>query len=410
MKNYVPILPVFFLTTVMTFPRAFTEIKIALLVAMMLHFLTLCMKQTIYTSRDINWFYFAFIIVGCIAGLTGVLRENPNLAIINGLRLYILWSILILFILTYIRQFNASLIIHYSILTSAVTISAINITQIASSYFSIPFFPDWFREEMLMRVGFHYGYVQMTAHNIGMLLFIVPYLLVTVMRFDGRQEIRWLVWFALGVSLLTAALSGRRALWIVISLAPFIMWAIAIASGTQWRIRLYPVFVGLVTSGLLVALMAPSILLPDYTLRHIAEAFSYDDERSIQKYFLLDGFLSMPFIGSGFGGFAGYLRSYDTPWSYELSYHQALFNFGIIGSSILLVAIAHAFFKALKTMKMESSYTSNGALAILIGVLCLLIGSYSNPYLGSFDFLIILGFLPLIGSMKTSKEIESPRC
>jgi hypothetical protein len=111
---------------------------------------------------------------------------------------------------------------------------------------------------------------------------------------------------------------------------------------------------------------------------------------------LIDGFLETPLFGSGFGGVTDYVRSQDSPWVYELSFHQMLFNFGFIGSVFLVVSLLCMFIKAIEVIKVKGVQVKDGVISVLLGTVGLLIGAYSNPYLGSFDYLLALGFLPLV--------------
>jgi hypothetical protein len=38
--------------------------------------------------------------------------------------------------------------------------------------------------------------------------------------------------------------------------------------------------------------------------------------------------------------------------------------------------------------------------ALLVGLLSFMVGVYSNPYLGSFDFLVYLGILPYLSTFR----------
>lgn len=254
-SNRAAVLPVLFVASVLAFPRTFIELKLVLLGLILIHFAAIFHSRTIHISRRMVGFYGAFIFVGLLAALVGTSRGNPQAGIWDGIRLYVMWSILIPFLLTYLQQFNAMLVIHYGVLLAAFTTAAIDITSIYSNYVGWSVYPDWFADAMLLKVGFHDGYVQIIAHNIGMLLFIAPYLLVTVLRTDGRREKPWLVGLALAAVLATVAFSGRRGLWLVVGITPFLIWMIALASGTQSRIKSYPLFVAgtLVTFSVVVA-------------------------------------------------------------------------------------------------------------------------------------------------------------
>jgi O-antigen ligase len=145
-----------------------------------------------------------------------------------------------------------------------------------------------------------------------------------------------------------------------------------------------------------IAILSPLIFFSEDTLLYLNSAFSAEDERSIQKRYLIEGFWEMPLFGSGFGGLTEYVRSEESPWLYELSFHQILFNFGVVGSVLLTLSFLYTFIKAVRTIKANAAPAENGVVSVLFGACGLLIGAYSNPYLGSFDYLLVLGFLPLV--------------
>ncbi|MFM6369904.1 MAG: hypothetical protein ACKPGN_17050, partial [Dolichospermum sp.] len=93
----------------------------------------------------------------------------------------------------------------------------------------------------------------------------------------------------------------------------------------------------MVIVGILIAALIGATTPFDLILQFIYSAFSSEDERTIQSAYLIDGFVNYPYFGSGLGVDAGYLRSDNFPWLYELTYHQLFYNFGTFGVLIILV-------------------------------------------------------------------------
>jgi hypothetical protein len=122
-------------------------------------------------------------------------------------------------------------------------------------------------------------------------------------------------------------------------------------------------------------------------------AFNDGDERTIQSTYLLNGILNNPILGSGFGGYAGYQRSDVRPWLYELTYLDNFFHFGIPLSIFLFATIYYYIFNAIfKKYDGSRFYVA----CIGYGVFNFMIGIWSNPYMGSFDFLLQISLLPLL--------------
>jgi O-antigen ligase len=132
----------------------------------------------------------------------------------------------------------------------------------------------------------------------------------------------------------------------------------------------------------------------------LKEAFSSEDERTIQKPYLIDAFAQAPLLGSGFGGYAGYQRNEEKPWTYELTYHTMLFNLGIVGTGLLLALFSVYFASVIKLLRRFKSQSAV-PFGLLVGVCCLLLGAYSNPYLGGFDALFFVGLLPYLSTFES---------
>jgi len=145
--------------------------------------------------------------------------------------------------------------------------------------------------------------------------------------------------------------------------------------------------------------MLPASLQEAGSVRRLVEAFSSADERTIQKPYLLEGFARSPALGVGFGAYAGYLRSAERPWNYELTYHLMLFNLGIVGVAILgtLFAVYFVFVR-----RLLSQFKDGAAIpfALVVGLCSLCIGAYSNPYFNGFDYLFFIGLLPYLATFR----------
>jgi O-antigen ligase len=123
---------------------------------------------------------------------------------------------------------------------------------------------------------------------------------------------------------------------------------------------------------------------------------------------LIEGFIDYPVIGSGFGAHAGYIRNAENPWLYELTYHQMLFNLGIVGTLLLLLGFLYFLRLAIGRLR-DARQDFAIRLGILVGFLAILVGSYSNPYLQFFDSLIYVMFFALLCGSIPSKPAWTAR-
>lgn len=386
------------LTSMMSFPRSFAPEKIVLIgVFIAIQMVRLLGNEAVSSRinvKNISVFYLIVAFLGVTWSAVGAHNGGYPEAIPDYLRLYVIWSGAFFLLLISLRQSNCMLMLHRAVIYSGCVISIVNAFGIFDYYYGIETITENIKAQLELRVGFHDGYMQVTSHNIGFLLFICGYLIAWYCRADARAEHPVLGRVSLLLSLAIVVASGRRALWLVVLLAPVIVMGVSIVTrtfGANRRLgRLVAIALG---STILVPLFVP---LGD-TLDFVRSAFSSDDERTIQSSFLIDGFKQFPFFGSGFGVNAGYTRSAESPWLYELTYHQLLFNFGLVGCAVIALTAA-AYFRIATSAIMRSVIPEPGAFELLVGLLTFLVGTYSNPYLGSFDFSLTLAMLPLVAS------------
>jgi len=262
--------------------------------------------------------------------------------------------------------------------------------------------PEFIRMEMDLRIGIHDGYIQVASQNVGALFIITPYLIAVKLRNDKHNIKSPLLNLSLIMTIAISVLSGRRALWLVMILCPCIIYLLSyfsnalnlINSTIKTAIKIY----GATCIVLAFALVAiPGRFENIGSIKRLQEAFSREDERTIQKGYLIDGFKTNLVFGTGFGAYAGYLRNEERPWTYELTYHKILFNMGFVGTFALTGLIFLYFVKVITIMR-KFKQDSLIPFGLLTGYISLLIGAYSNPYFGSFDYLFFAGLLPFLAS------------
>jgi len=314
-----------------------------------------------------------------------LIYDNPLKAIIDGFRVYSIWPIVIILIARYVYKDITCNSIDNIMMLAAFSILIINLLFLLQNYLNIPFIPEYITKEMVGNVGIHEVYIQITSHNIGSLFIIDGYFLSKIL-FEEKPNLKTQLGFF--ASLLITIISGRRALW----LSTLIIFVVCYF--------LHPKKIYLASKNFLILALIFTLMIffaIDYEfsslVEHILSAFGSDDERTIQFDYLLMGIINHPIFGSGFGGFAGYIRNEENPWMYELTYMDNLYHFGIPLTialySILLFYTIKAIMQPIKTKGLY-------LVCIGFGVLNFLIGLWSNPYFGSFDFLLQLSLLPLL--------------
>lgn len=390
------------MTTLAVCVQAFLLVKLAAVAC----FLFVCVVR-VASGRVIPlyprllWFYGVIALAGIAWSLVGLLYPGTFTGgVFDALRLYCLWSAAFLLLFSLMRSETSLDVVHRSFVLAGIVISAVNLYGLADQFWSLGLIPDSVRRELELFIGINDGYIQITSINIGMLFLIVPYLLVIHMRSDARRWTTRAATLSLFVSLVLVAASGRRALVLVVALTPALVLLTAWLSSSMPLLRpmsrrfCIAYCAGIVAVGAGASALPASLQDSGYVYR-LKSAFSSQDERSIQKGYLVDGFVEAPVLGSGFGAYAGYLRSAERPWTYELTYHKMLFNLGLVGMALVGgVHAAYVGFVVLLLRRFRAGSAS--AFGLLVGLLALLLGAWSNPYLGSFDYLFFLGLLPYL--------------
>ena len=213
------------------------------------------------------------------------------------------------------------------------------------------------------------------------------------------------IWVTLVVSLVFALLSGRRALWLVVGVAPFVALALRLflmrageGLGGKRVVRTILITV-------LVMLLGFSILQVNFDLdllslasRFVA-AFDFSGDvgaflRREQFFALLQGWSEHPFLGSGLGSTVpGSVRSIEMPWSYELFYPLLLFQTGIVGFTIYAAATGWVFWMGIRLIR-SGHLLGLYMLPVLVGTFCFLVANATNPTIGKFDHIWVI-FLPI---------------
>jgi hypothetical protein len=143
----------------------------------------------------------------------------------------------------------------------------------------------------------------------------------------------------------------------------------------------------LVGAGLVAALFALTV---PTAVRPITDAFTGGateesaNVRLVQTRKLLDGVSDHPMLGSGLGAVlpSGYRRSATTPWSFELTYLQLVFQSGLVGLCLIAWLPVVALRDAIRSL--FAGVSDEVAICVIAGVgalVGLLVTCASNPYL-----------------------------
>jgi hypothetical protein len=405
---------VLFMASIATFVQSYLALKIALLtVFLVVWTIRLYSTHHVVIHRGLLTFYLWTSLAGIIWAIVGLLRPGTYVVgITDSVRLYVIWSAAYLILFTLLRSEPSLRLVHFALVVAGIVIAIINLAGVADQLAGTGAIPEAVRQELELYVGIHDGYIQITSNNIGALFVIIPYLLTLQFRADAAPINTVFTKIALGLTVFVAAISGRRGLWLVVAMTPCLILAWATATSSlgnlrqAWRRTLYIYTGGAALLAGTASVLPASVRQIGY-VSHLESAFSSQDERSIQRQYLLDAFAESPAVGSGFGAYAGYLRNEERPWTYELTYHQLLFNVGLVGF-VMIGGLFCSYLMRVTVLIARFDNTSCIPFALLLAISGLLVGSYGNPYLKSFDYLFFVGLLPYLSTFRSGFAEDRP--
>ena len=377
-------------------PRANVEVKLPFLaVALVGATAAIVSGRARVTPPLLAWFWLCMVF-GVVWSGIGVFNDNPGVG--DYFRLHVLWPLLYLpLVLGVYSEQVLALLLRY-LLAALIAISLFNIAVFLNAIDWIPSNP-LLEFEMGARVGVHEGYAQITSHNIGSLIFLVPLFMTLCLLNDESAGHAITIAFALLLGLIAVVLSGRRALWLLVAIAPVLGFALSVALPAidARRLRLKVMFILALSA---VALIGAALFLAKATdwepaafAERLTGVLSDDDGvRADQAKALVRHFVEVPLLGSGFGaGVPEVVRDDERPWIYELYYLLILYNTGILGFAVyaaLLLGIASRLWRA----AVNGSRKVSVCFAVLVAYIIFLMAAATNPYLGSFDFMFVIFF------------------
>jgi len=386
-------------------PQSFFELKLPFLAVVLAWFLFDGFRgHWKIRTREFLPYYLIFCLLSMIWSGIGFAKGNPEIAIIESLRVYVVYMAIYCALTIYVSNIDYQSHVDEIVVAGGLGIGLVALVTLVDQVFQMDLIPQVIKDDMFLQVGLHDGYLQMNNVNIGMLTFIVPYLLSRLMLSE-RKDRHALLSLGLVVSVAAALVASRRVVMVLLFIAPFLICAIShltkqpTSRHLRWWSRGY--FLLLLTLGVGIVLVDNlGIDLLDGFIDRFKSAFDSDPNspRPLQHAALISGFYDNFFWGSGFGGVLDVVRSDERPWTFELTYSRLLFNGGLIGFGLVLLFYFAYLILVLK--KIRQSFHSPIYIALLTGFLSVSIASASNPYLSSFDFLFALSIIPLILNSK----------
>ena len=286
---------------------------------------------------------------------------------------------------------------------------AVSVYSIVYVLWAAGYWPDllYYPFDQGQAIGFHGAYVEFGLYSTSTLLFTMPFLVGALFVFPktGAPISRPTLWLSLALNLITVLLSGRRALLVLVPLAPALAlyyrsWLTPQRKRDSRRL-ITRALVGAVVLAVVLgaAITAVGGIAPSGFGEMVSTGFQFNSDpvamsRRDQFAALIDGWTDHPLLGSGHGMPArGVIRSVETPWSYELSYVALLFHTGLLGTAAYAAGVAWMGGMAYLIARRGWPQAPN-MVATLVGTSSFLVANATNPYLEKYDYLWVI-FLPI---------------
>lgn len=353
--------------------------------------------------RQVFILFLFYSCMGMAYVLYGYLNGNPGAIRVSTV--YVIWPLVYMLLVSAISKEWVFRGLAQVLIWSSITISLYAIYYL---FYMLGFIPGalYLEFDLGQAAGFYDGFVEYNLYSISTLLFLFPFVTACLLLWSREKSSpvsrNWLV---LAFVLVTCAsiLSGRRALWLVIALTPLLIAAILFFArqglpALKKITKFLSYFAGMV-------IVSATVLSVEFDVRLLAildsfmEGFQFKSDYSAnagseQFFALVDGWVNSPIFGAGLGAVAeGSIRSDEMPWAYELYFISVLFQTGLAGFLAYAFGIGWIIFYGLRIIRRDPLLRLY-MIPALVGMLCFLIASNTNPYLAKFDYLWVV-FLPV---------------
>lgn len=346
-----------------------------------------------------------FVTIGLASVWRGAFVAAPGA--LQMATVYVLWPMLYLVLVAGASDRTTLAALVRTLIVACYAISAYSLVYVL---WSAGHWPSWLYVQLdpEQAIGFYDGFVEFNLPAIASLLFLVPFTTGALLASSGDDRLRVsrpVLWGALALGFLAVLLTGRRALLVVVGIAPVVALGLRAVQPLALRRQSRRVVVRTVAgalsigAGLFVYLGALYGISLTTIGRMVASGFQFGSDpvamsRARQFGALVQGWMASPLLGSGHGMPApDVIRSLDMPWAYELSYVALLYHTGLVGVVAYAAGVLWIALTGVRLLR-SGDPLAPGFLAVLVGSISFLIANATNPYLEKYDYLWVI-FLPV---------------
>jgi O-antigen ligase len=248
------------------------------------------------------------------------------------------------------------------------------------------------------------------------LAFLAPYALARGLQARETSFAWRTVLVSAGV--LGVVLSGRRMFYLTVptvTVLGILCLALVLRrvvrrpiTGRQLLLFLGSLGIAAVVTAAVVAAVALSPLQAASRTAGQVTVSTQNDVRTNESRHFLDAIEESPVWGHGSGAVVpGHIRDVNRPWAYELTYHSILFDFGLLGSLVLLGWTLWTAWRLWGRIRAGDSLV----VAVAAGWVGVLLASVYDPYLLKIDgmWMVFIPFgLAVAASRTRTSSLPSP--
>ncbi len=360
----------------------YVKLVILLLIAIDVH-----RKKVYINNRIFFWVIFFmgsnafFLFKGCLIN---------ELIFYQNYKIYLVWPVLYLFcVIAPVSVFHK--INFHSVFIVSFYFIFFSIVMIFLSFLGI--LPDRVSHIFFIKsnVETTLGFLNFFIPSITSLLFLIPYLITWLIISNEKFSKKIIPYILIFFALVISVFIGRRALLLVIVMAPMILFLLHrfIIKQVQINSNYYKICTIIIIAALFFY-YNPYKAQSRITYYQQNETSLLGQVRSQQLKALIHGWQEKPVLGAGIGVNASYIASHHFLGAYELSYVARLFQTGIVGFFIFIYMLYWILEKLVLIAKKTTKKKSVFIVCYIVGYISILIANATNPYLMSFDGLWVI--------------------
>lgn len=388
-------------------PANLMKVKISLISILLFVSIIKMMKKNLKVkiNRGVFLWFVVYITMSVIYTCISIINNNPNPT--NFLVINIVTPIIYFaFILSIGDNFKAIEWIINVLLASAVFVMIYNILFFIVINLHLSFPPvQWFHFVYKNIGGLNLGYTKITSENITYLFFVIPLFFTRYLMIKKKTKDKMVIIIIL-LGLINSFIFVRTVFIIIMIICPVLVMLFAkINRVTISRNKILllvlasflVLFVVNISTEFNIDLVYQKVL-GSFSSKVLVNEYGIVDSggaiRLQQLRSLLDTWKIRPLFGWGDAAVIIDSERAGVSGVYELSYFAILMQRGLIGFSVYIGQLVWIVLKLMRISN-ESLEMKKIAFPIVIGFVSFLITNATNPYLYSFDRMLIL-YLPLL--------------